>query len=123
MKGETDMTDRTEEEKTVPDRTIQGNAVADRITDETLEHVGILAKLALSEEEKEQARQDMNRMLQCIDKLNELDTEGMEPLSHVFPVQNVFREDEVLNGDGREDTLLNAPERKGDMFVVPKTFH
>ncbi len=91
------------------------------ITDETIEYVGILAKLELSDEEKEQAKNDMGRMLDYIDKLGELDTDGIEPMSHVFPVQNVFREDVVTNGDGREDTLLNAPDRKEDMFVVPKT--
>ena len=43
-------------------------------------------------------------------------------IDDVLPVRNVFREDVVTNGDGREETLLNAPERKEDMFVVPKTF-
>ena len=56
-----------------------------------------------------------------IDKLNELDTTGVEPMSHVFPVENVMREDVVTNGDGSEATLANAPERKEDAFVVPKT--
>ena len=58
---------------------------------------------------------------QYIDKLNELDTSGVEPMSHVFPVHNVFREDVVTNGDGGEDTLANAPERRDRAFVVPKT--
>ena len=53
-----------------------------------------------------------------IDKLNELDTTGVEPMSHVFPVENVMREDVVTNGDGSEATLANAPERKEDAFVV-----
>ncbi|MCH5337308.1 MAG: Asp-tRNA(Asn)/Glu-tRNA(Gln) amidotransferase subunit GatC [Acetatifactor sp.] len=92
------------------------------ITDETIEYVGILAKLELSDEEREQAKKDMGRMLDYIDKLNELDTSGIEPMSHVFPVQNVFREDVITNGDGSEETLKNAPEEKNTMFVVPKTF-
>ena len=92
------------------------------ITDETIEYVGILAKLELSDKEREQAKKDMGRMLDYIDKLNELDTSGIEPMSHVFPVQNVFREDVVTNGDGSEETLKNAPEEKNSMFVVPKTF-
>lgn len=54
----------------------------------------------------------MESMLDYIDKLNELDTEGVEPLSHVFPVHNVFREDEVTNGDDRENMLKNAPQKK-----------
>lgn len=96
--------------------------MANIITDETIEYVGILAKLELSGEEREQAKRDMGRMLDYIDKLNELDTSGVEPMSHVFPVQNVFREDVVIGGDGSVETLKNAPEEKDTMFVVPKTF-
>ena len=84
--------------------------MANIISDEKIEYVGILAKLELSEEEKEKAKKDMGSMLDYIDKLNELDTTGVEPMSHVFPVQNVFREDVVVNGDDRENILKNAPE-------------
>lgn len=66
--------------------------MANVITDATIDYVGILAKLELTGEEKEQAKADMGRMLDYIDKLNELDTEGVEPMSHLFPVTNVFRE-------------------------------
>ena len=95
--------------------------MANVISDETIEYVGILAKLELSEEEKENAKKDMEEMLDYIDKLGELDTSSVEPLSHVFPVHNVFREDVVNEHDGRVKTLANAPERNGDSFVVPKT--
>jgi len=95
--------------------------MANKISDETIEYVGILAKLELSAEEKEAAKADMEKMLNYIDTLNELDTTGVEPMSHVFPVQNVFREDIVTNGDLKEDTLANAPERNGDSFEVPMT--
>lgn len=95
--------------------------MANIITDETIEYVGILAKLELSEEEKEQAKKDMANMLDYIDMLNELDTEGVEPMSHVFPVHNVFREDVVTNENDRENILLNAPEQKDGSFQVPKT--
>ena len=54
-------------------------------------------------------------------KLGELDTEGVEPMSHVFPVKNVFREDQVTNGDTREEILKNAPDQKEGAFKVPKT--
>ncbi len=91
------------------------------ISDETMEYVGILAKLELSEEEKEQAKKDMEEMLDYIDQLNELDTSGVEPMSHVFPVHNVFREDVVINGDGSKDALANAPSKKDGGFKVPKT--
>lgn len=99
----------------------EGN-MANIISDETIEYVGILAKLELSGEEKEQAKKDMGSMLDYIDKLGELDTEGVEPMSHVFPVQNVFREDVVTNGDAREEILKNAPGEKNGMFTVPRTF-
>ncbi|MBE7720126.1 Asp-tRNA(Asn)/Glu-tRNA(Gln) amidotransferase subunit GatC [Lacrimispora indolis] len=91
------------------------------IDDDMIEYVGILAKLELGEEEKEAAKKDMGRMLDYIDKLNELDTAGVEPMSHVFPVHNVFREDVVENGDDRENILKNAPESKDGAFKVPKT--
>ena len=91
------------------------------ISDETMEYVGILAKLELSPEEARAARKDMGDMLDYIDQLNELDTTGIEPMSHVFPVQNVFREDVVTNGDGSADTLANAPLQKDGGFKVPKT--
>ena len=97
-------------------------SMANVISDETIEYVGILAKLELSDEEKEAAKKDMGRMLDYIDKLGELDTTGVEPMSHVFPVQNVFREDVVTNGDESEQTLANAPGEKDNMFVAPKTF-
>lgn len=96
--------------------------MANIISDETIEYVGILAKLELSEEEKEAAKKDMGRMLDYIDKLGELDTDGIEPMSHVFPVQNVWREDVVTNGDDRENIISNAPGKKDGMFEVPKTF-
>jgi len=95
--------------------------MANKISDETIEYVGILAKLELSGEEKENAKADMEKMLDYIDTLNELDTDVIEPMSHVFPVHNVFREDIVVNGDGSKDTIANAPLMKDNSFKVPKT--
>ena len=95
--------------------------MANIISDETIEYVGILAKLELSEDEKEQAKKDMGSMLDYIDKLIELDTTGIEPMSHVFNVKNVFREDVVKNGDDSENMLKNAPEVKNQGYVVPMT--
>ena len=91
--------------------------MANKISDETIEYVGILAKLELSDEEKEQAKKDMETMLDYIDTLNELDTEGI-----VFPVNNVFREDVVTNGDNHEAMLANAPQQKEQSYKVPRTF-
>ena len=96
--------------------------MANVIDDATIEYVGILAKLELDETQKEQAKKDMASMLDYIDKLAELDTTDVEPMSHVFPVTNVFREDVVSGEDIREQILSNAPEEKDGMFVVPKTF-
>jgi aspartyl-tRNA(Asn)/glutamyl-tRNA(Gln) amidotransferase subunit C len=95
--------------------------MAHMIDDAIIEYVGILAQLELDQTEKESAKNDMGRMLDYIDKINELNTDGVEPMSHVFPVHNVFREDVVENGDDRENILKNAPECKDGAFKVPKT--
>ncbi len=92
------------------------------ITDETIDYVGILAKLELSDEEKEQAKKDMSNMLDYVGKLDELDTDDVEAMSHAFPVSNVFREDVVTNGDDRDNMLANAPEERNGCYDVPKTF-
>ena len=96
--------------------------MANVISDETIEYVGILSKLELSPEEKDRAKKDMEDMLIYIDKLNELDTSDVEPMSHVFSVQNVFREDVVTNQDDRENILSNAPSEQDGAFTVPRTF-
>ncbi len=86
-----------------------------------MEYIGILAKLELSPRSAAAAKQDMEQMLSYVDLLNELDTSGVAPMSHIFPVKNVFREDEITNGDGSEATLANAPAKKDGGFKVPKT--
>lgn len=96
--------------------------MANRITDEIIDNLEILAKLELSESEKEQAKLDMGRMLAYLDKLGELDTENVEPTTHILPMQNVLREDVTTNSDTREELLANAPEEKDGMFLVPRAF-
>lgn len=91
------------------------------ISDDMIDYVGILAKLELSEDEKNAAKSDMGRMLAYIDQLNELNTDDVEPMAHIFPVSNVFREDVVTNGDNSVRILSNAPESKDGAFKVPKT--
>lgn len=91
------------------------------LTDEMMEYVGILAKLELSPQEMDAGRKDMEEMLDYINQLDELDTTGIEPLSHVFPMTNVFREDVVENGDGATDTLKNAPAEKSGGIKAPRT--
>ena len=87
------------------------------IDDETMENVCILAKLSLTEDEKEKAKEDMQKMLDYVDKLDEL----VEPMSHIFEDENVFREDIVTNGDNHEAMLANAPKQKENQYQVPKT--
>lgn len=91
------------------------------ITEETITYVAALAKLELSEEEKEKAKTDLANILGYIDTMNELDTDGIEPMSHAFPMKNVFREDVVTNQEDRENLLSNAPAKKEGSFLVPKT--
>lgn len=99
----------------------EDGVLRNQISDETMEYVGILAKLELSPAEMEAARRDMEEMLDYIDQLNELDTAGIEPMSHVFAVTNAFREDVITNGDGDVNTLSNAPMQKSGGFKVPMT--
>ena len=92
-----------------------------KITDETIEYVAALAKLSLNEEQKENARGDLERILTFMDSMNDLDTDGIEPMSHAFPITNVFREDVVTNQENRDALLANAPAKKDGCFLVPKT--
>ena len=91
------------------------------ISDEVMANTELLAKLALTDEEREKSRQEMEKILGYVDKLNELDTEGVEPLISLFPVENVFREDKVVNGDMRDELVDLAPRKKDGQYLVPKT--
>ncbi len=91
------------------------------ITDETIDYVAALAKLELSGDEKEKAKKDLGSILAYMDTMNELDTDHIEPMSHVFPIRNVFREDVVINEPNRDNLLSNAPASKDGCFMVPKT--
>ena len=82
------------------------------ICDEEIERMAGLAKLFLSDEEKELARHDMGNMLNDMKKLGELNTTGVEPMSHVFPISNVFREDVVTSTDGGRETLFKCTGAK-----------
>lgn len=95
--------------------------MADRITDEMVEYVGILAKLELNENEKKQAKEDMEKMLDYIDILKEVNTDEIDGITHINEMTNVFREDKVINENISEDILKNAPDRRNNMFCVPKT--
>lgn len=80
-----------------------------------------LGRIELSEEQRTASEKDLQDILTYIDTLNELNTDGVEPASHSFPVANVMRQDCVTNTDAREAVLLNAPREKDGCFVVPKT--
>jgi len=92
-----------------------------KIDDKTMDNVEILAKLNLTAEEREKARMEMEQILSYVEKLSELDTDEVEPLVHILPAVNVFREDRITNADGRAAALANAPKSKDGQYQVPKT--
>ena len=85
-----------------------------------VEHVARLARLALSDEELERMRHQLDRILGYIEKLNELDTEGVEPTSHAIRMVNVMRDDEVRPSLPPDAMLANAPDPAGGFFRVPR---
>ena len=93
-----------------------------KITKKDVEHVARLARLALSEEEKERYTAQLESILEYIDTLNKLDTANVPPTSHVLPLSNVWREDIAEPGrlGSTEDILKNAPEAEGPYFKVKK---
>lgn len=89
--------------------------------DETMEYLGILSQISLTEEEKQETAGELKKILDYMEKLEELDTNGVDPMFHVFQVQNVFREDIVEGEDQREAMIENAPKKKEGQYLVPKT--
>jgi aspartyl-tRNA(Asn)/glutamyl-tRNA(Gln) amidotransferase subunit C len=87
---------------------------------ETVEKVATLARLELAEDEKEAMIQDMNKILDFMAKLNELDTAGIEPLVYMTNEVNVLREDIVKQTVSTEEALQNAPKHTDDYFLVAK---
>jgi aspartyl-tRNA(Asn)/glutamyl-tRNA(Gln) amidotransferase subunit C len=85
-----------------------------------VEHVARLARLALSDAELERMRVELTAILQYMEKLKAVDVEGVEPTSHVVPLVNVMRDDEVEPGLDREAMMANAPDRAGEFFRVPR---
>lgn len=82
--------------------------------------VAKLSRLELTDHEVEEFTSQLSAILDYVEKMNELDTTGVEPLAHCLPVNNVLREDRVKESLGTERTLANAPQRDGDFFKVPK---
>lgn len=91
-----------------------------KISLKDVEHVARLARLELSEADKERMRRELDSILSYIDKLRALDTEGVEPTAHAIPMTNVMRDDMPRPSLPQEDMLANAPERSGEFFRVPR---
>ena len=90
------------------------------ITIEQVEHIARLARLQFSDAEKEMLSEELSQILQYMEKLNELDTEGVEPLSHPTELVNIMRPDEVQPSLTQEEALKNAPSKQDGFFKVPK---
>jgi aspartyl-tRNA(Asn)/glutamyl-tRNA(Gln) amidotransferase subunit C len=90
------------------------------ISREDVRHIAQLARLRFSDDGEAQMADEMGRILGHVDKLSELDTTGVPPMSHVLDIHNVFREDEVEQRIDHEDALRNAPDADSDYFRVPK---
>ena len=90
------------------------------VTRKKVEHIAELARLQLDESELEEYTNQLNKILEYVEKLNELDTENIKPLSHPVEGINVFREDELKPSIDREEALKNAPSKNEEFFKVPK---
>ena len=91
-----------------------------KITVKDVEYVAALAQLELDEAAKTRLVHEMGEILNYMDKLNALDTEGVQPMMHALPLTNVFRDDEVGESLDRDAALRNAPSHDGEYFLVPK---
>ena len=91
-----------------------------RLTPQEVDHIALLARLDLSPAEREREAAELSQILDYFEKLKELDTEDVEPTSHVMPVVNVLRADESRPSLAREAALANAPEQAAGMFQVPR---
>ncbi|MBC7887971.1 MAG: Asp-tRNA(Asn)/Glu-tRNA(Gln) amidotransferase subunit GatC [Ferruginibacter sp.] len=90
------------------------------VNDALVEKLATLARLQFDDAEKTGIKNDLQRMIQFVEKLNELDTSGVAPLLHMSDNINVLREDEVKGSVNREDGLKNAPLHDEEFFKVPK---
>ena len=92
-----------------------------RITTEMVDYISQLSRLSLPEEEKEAMTAQLERIVDYMDVLNQLDTSDIEPMSHVFPMKNVLREDVVEPSFDRSALLANAPAPDEEAFLTPKS--
>ncbi|WP_294547980.1 Asp-tRNA(Asn)/Glu-tRNA(Gln) amidotransferase subunit GatC [uncultured Pseudoflavonifractor sp.] len=91
-----------------------------KITEELVDYVSTLSRLRLPQEEKAKMAGELEQIVTYMDTLNTLDTDGVEPMSHTFPLKNVLRADEVVPSADREVLLSGAPDRDEETFRVPK---
>ena len=91
-----------------------------KITEELVDYVSTLSRLRLPQEEKAKMAGELEQIVTYLDTLNTLDTDGVEPMSHIFPLKNVLRADEVVPSADREVLLSGAPDRDEETFRVPK---
>ncbi|MFY0601138.1 MAG: Asp-tRNA(Asn)/Glu-tRNA(Gln) amidotransferase subunit GatC [Cyclobacteriaceae bacterium] len=90
------------------------------IDKETLQKIAHLARLELDPSKEDQMKKDLEEIIDWVDKLNELDTDGIEPLTNMSFEVNAFREDKIVEPLSQERGLKNAPDKSGDYFKVPK---
>ena len=90
------------------------------LTREDVKNVATLARMELTEEEEEMLAGQLDKILKYIEKLDQLDTDKVEPLAHVGDIVNAFRDDRVTNKPSVDPLLSNAPEREENFFKVPK---
>ncbi len=91
-----------------------------KLSKQDIEHVALLARLELSEDEKDSLTGRLNQIMEHFGKLQELDTSQVAPTSHSIPLQNVFRHDTAGRSMTPSDVVANAPESRDDQFVVPQ---
>ena len=88
---------------------------------ELVDYLAGLSRLEVQEGDRQAMTAELERIVTYMDVLNRLDTQGVEPMSHVFPVKNVLREDEVIPSQDRAELLAGSPAPDGEAFLVPKT--
>ena len=92
-----------------------------QITKELVSYVAQLSRIKLDDSETEEMQKQMGAIVDYMDILNQLNTDDIEPLSHIFSITNVMRDDVTAPSYDRKEILKNAPEHTAEAFVVPKT--
>ena len=94
-----------------------------KITDEIVDHIAHLARLEFIGEEKQEIKQDMEKIINFMDALNSVDTSGVEPLIFMSDEVNVLREDVAVDTISKNDALKNAPKKDSDYIRIPKVLN